>query len=101
MDDLAEIDPPFVVDTLPEGTYVVGWHNGPYSRIAETTREIIAWGDDQRVAWDTEPDAAGDRWASWFELYLTEPSFGPEGPMGSVEICVGICDEARPELRSD
>jgi hypothetical protein len=78
---------------------VVGWHNGPYSRIAETTREIIAWGDDQGVTWETDPDAGGDRWASWFELYLTEPSYGPEGPRGSVEVCVGIRDEPRQELR--
>ena len=99
MDDIAEIDAPFVVDTLPEGTYVVGWHNGPYSRIAETTREIIAWGDDQRVRWERDLDAEGDRWASWFELYLTEPSYGPEGPTGCVEVCLGIRDEPHQELR--
>jgi hypothetical protein len=100
MDGLCEIDLPFVVGTLPEGMYVVGWHNGPYSRIAETTREVIAWGDDQGVAWDAQPDAEGDRWGSWFELYLTEPTFGPEGPIGSVEVCVGIRDEPHQELRS-
>lgn len=100
MDDLDEIDPPFVVDTLPEGSYAVGWHNGPYTQLGETTREIIAWGDDQGVAWATEPDTGGDRWASWFELYLTEPSYGPEGPMGSVEVCIGIRDEPDQELRA-
>ncbi len=100
MDGLVEIDPPFVVGTLPEGTYVVGWHNGPYSRIAEATREIITWGNDQRVAWDLESDPGGDRWVSWYELYLTEPSYGPDGPTGSVEVCVGVRDEPREELRS-
>ncbi len=92
MDDLAEIDPPFVVDTLPEGTYVVGWHNGSYSRIAESTRELIAWGDEQRVRWSVESSVDGDLWSSWYELYLTEPSFGPEGPMGAVEVCLRILD---------
>ena len=100
MDDLARIDPPFVVNTLREGSYVVGWHNGPYARIADTTRDLIAWGDERGVVWDVEPDAAGDRWGSWFELYLTEPTFGPEGPMGSVEVCLGIRDEPHSELRS-
>lgn len=99
MDGLAEIDPPFVVDTLPEGNYVVGWHNGPYSRIAETTREIIAWADDQGVAWDTQPDAGGDRWASWYELYLTEPSYGPEGLTGSVEVCLRVRETFLHDLR--
>jgi hypothetical protein len=100
MEDLAEIDPPFVVSTLPAGDYVVGWHNGPYARIAETTRGVIAWGDGEGVAWDIESNAAGDRWGSWFELYLTEPAFGPEGPTGSVEVCLRIRDEPRVELRS-
>jgi len=100
MADLVEIDPPFVVGSLPAGTYVVGWHNGPYSRIAETTRDLIAWGEDQGVEWNVQADAAGDWWESWFELYLTEPSYGPEGPTGSVEVCMGIRDEPHSELRS-
>jgi effector-binding domain-containing protein len=99
IDNLDRIDAPFVIDMLPAGVYVVGWHNGPYRRIGETTRELIAWGDERHVTWDVEPHPEGDRWASWFELYLTEPSFGPEGPMGSVEVCVGIRDEEPAELR--
>ena len=99
MPEPVAVAPPFVSDRLPQGTYVVGWHNGAYSRIAESTRELISWGDEQGVTWAVEPGPDGDLWASWFELYLTEPSFGPEGPVGSVEVCVGIRDEGPAELR--
>jgi effector-binding domain-containing protein len=100
IEDLARIEPPFVVDTLPEGDYVVGWHNGPYAQVGETTRELIAWGDDRSVTWDLEPDDRGGRWNSWFELYLSEPSLGPQGPTGSIEICVRVRDADAGDLRS-
>ena len=90
MPDIDEVERPFVVETLPEGSYVVGWHNGAYARIGETTRELISWGDARHVTWDVEVDDDGEAWASWYELYLTEPSFGPEGPVGSVEVCLRV-----------
>jgi hypothetical protein len=88
MPDFTRADPPYIAGELPPGTYVVGWHNGPYVRIGEFTRELIAWGDEQGVEWRVERDGDGERWASWYELYLSEPSFGPEGPVGSVEVAL-------------
>lgn len=99
MPEPVAVAPPFVAGYLPEGTYVVAWYNGAYSRIAEATRELILWGEEEGVTWDVEPHPEGDRWGTWFELYLTEPSFGPEGPVGSVEVCVGIRDGKPAELR--
>jgi len=88
MPDLTHADPPYVAGELPPGTYVVGWHNGPYARIGEFTRELIAWGDEQGVQWDEAREGPQQRWTSWYELYLSEPSFGPEGPVGSVEVAL-------------
>ncbi len=90
MPSQVESETPFVSDVLPAGQYVVGWHNGAYARIAEVTRELIAWGEDQRVAWDVAADSRGEAWGSWYEMYLSEPSYGPEGPTGAVEVCLRI-----------
>jgi effector-binding domain-containing protein len=88
MDGVGAVPAPLVVDVLPAGDYVVGWHNGPYSGLVRTMREVYAWGEANGLAFDMEPDVDGDRWASWYELYLAEPMFGPEGPTGAVEVCL-------------
>jgi AraC family transcriptional regulator len=83
-----DVPKPFVAGELPAGRYVVGWHDGPYTRIAATTVATMAWGEANGVKFDVVADRAGDRWACWYELYLTEPMFGPEGPTGAVEVCL-------------
>lgn len=88
MDAVGAVPAPFVADTFPAGTYVVGWHDGPYARIGETTVATMAWGEANGAEFDVERDPAGDRWACWYELYLAEPMFGPEGPAGVVEVCI-------------
>ena len=88
MPDVETAAPPFIAGQLPAGSYVVGWHNGPYARVGAVARELIEWGDEQGLAWDVEREGESERWASWYELYLAEPSFGPEGPTGSVEVCL-------------
>ena len=83
---------PFMLGILPAGRYVVAWHDGPYSRIGDTTREAIRWAATQAARFDITPDPAGDLWACWYEIYLAEPMFGPEGPAGSVEVCLKVAD---------
>jgi len=80
------IDAPYFADIMPEGTYAVLTHRGPYTGIGATTRVLMEWGDDAgvRFAWDD----ASEAWDCWFEHYLTEPTFGPEGPEGSMDICL-------------
>ncbi len=90
MPDFADASPPFVVNDLPAGTYAVRCHNGPYSRIGAVTRELIEWGDAHDVPWDVQWEEESSRWGCWYELYLSEPSFGPEGPTGCVEVCLRV-----------
>lgn len=88
MEGVDAVSAPFVVDELPEGTYVVGWHDGPYARIAETTGATVAWGEENGARFNVQVDADGDRWACYYELYVTDPVFGPDDPAGAVEVCL-------------
>jgi len=79
---------PFIRDVLPGGTYAVAWHNGPYALLGDVTQDVLAWADKHKVECDVSHEPEGERWGCWYELYLTEPTFGPQGPQGTVEICL-------------
>jgi effector-binding domain-containing protein len=88
MDEVGPVPDPFIVDVLPAGVYLVGWHNGPYAGLVRTMREVFEWGQANGLMFDMEPDPGGNRWGCWYELYLAEPMSGPAGPSGSVEVCL-------------
>ncbi|WP_062465223.1 GyrI-like domain-containing protein [Demequina soli] len=79
---------PIEPDVLPEGEYSIARHTGPYSRLAEVTRRLMASWDEAGVAPVSARTTTGDDYASWYELYVDMPTQGPEGPEGSVEVCV-------------
>lgn len=88
VDESVWIEAPFVADVLPPGLYVVGDHFGPYSALAETTRATMQWGDEKAVTYAFEKRSDGDRWDCWYELYVTDPEYGPDGPSGHVQVCL-------------
>ncbi|MFP5359280.1 MAG: GyrI-like domain-containing protein [Actinomycetes bacterium] len=82
------VDAPFVAGELPAGTYTVARHTGPYMAVGDVTRALMeSWGPA-----GVEPASArtstGDDYASWYELYTDVPTMGPNGPEGTVEVCV-------------
>lgn len=92
MEGLTEVPPPLVLDMLLAGEYVVAWHDGPYAEIGATARGAMDWATEHGHRNDVRPDPGGDWWACWYEVYLTEPTFGPTGPAGLVEVCLKLAD---------
>ncbi|MEX0914148.1 MAG: GyrI-like domain-containing protein [Demequina sp.] len=93
MEETPWIDVPFVADTLPAGRYAVAVHEGPYSQLSATTGELLDWGRAEHMIFDVIHTSEGSEWASWYELYTGVPAYGPDGPAGTVEVCVGVIDE--------
>ncbi len=87
-----QVEEPFVVDVLPAGLYVIGRLEGPYSRLEKKTRAMMEWGTEQGVEYDIERRPDGCHWACRYEVYVTEPTFGPDGPSGTVDVCLLLRD---------
>ena len=84
------IDSPYVADVLPEGDYVVLTYEGPYADLSAATGRALDWATAQNLKFDAQTQSAGDDWASWYELYETDPVDGPRGPEGTVTICLKV-----------
>jgi AraC family transcriptional regulator len=87
------IDMPFVADTLPEGRYAVAEHHGPFAQVSAITGELLEWGRSEEMVFDVIHTVEGSDWASWYELYSGDAVYGPHGPAGAVEVCLGVIDE--------
>ena len=61
---------PYIVDSLPAGTYVTVVHRGPYDGLATTTSMLLDWGTEHGVAW-AKSDAT--HWQARVEHYLVGP----------------------------
>ncbi len=83
------IDAPFVADVLPEGTYVTWHHDGPFADLTRATSEALVWGERHGAVYDIHE---GQAWASWYELYESDPRDGSRGPEGAVAICLKILE---------
>ncbi len=86
------VEAPYVADVLPAGTYVVAHFNGPYSAAGEATQAAIEWAAREGIALDVFHLADSSDWSCWYESYPREPTWGPSGPQGPVDICLLALD---------
>jgi effector-binding domain-containing protein len=68
--------------TLPAGRYAVVVHQGPYDQLVGATAALLAWAEQQGIAWQMD----GDEWASRVESYLTDPMEVPDPAQWRTEL---------------
>ena len=63
---------------LPEGTYAVVRHTGPYDGLAASNAALLHWGQEKGIEFDTWETPQGSAWRCRAEHYLTDPSQEPD-----------------------
>ncbi|GAA3146829.1 effector-binding domain-containing protein [Kribbella aluminosa] len=74
VDDVHSGEGEIVTGVLPAGRYVTATHHGHPDGLLGATRDLLAWGDEQGVAWDAD----GDIWAARLEVYRSDPREVPD-----------------------
>ena len=64
----------FFVGELPAGRYATITHTGPYDELYDVTGLFVGWAKERGIAWDSEPEGAGERFVSRVETYLNDPA---------------------------
>lgn len=65
-------------DVLPAGRYVTESHHGHPDRLAGVISGMLAWGDEQGLAWDMAEKDGTEHWGCRLELYQTNPLVEPD-----------------------
>lgn len=55
---------------LPGGPYAVALFHGHPDGLMQATADLLRWGEETGVTWDTHPDGPGEAWGSRIEWYL-------------------------------
>jgi effector-binding domain-containing protein len=71
---------------LPEGTYAVLRHTGPYDGLTASNAALQQWARGHGVELDTWDTASGSAWRSRAEHYLTDPSKEPDPAKWEVDV---------------
>jgi effector-binding domain-containing protein len=71
---------------LPEGTYAVLRHTGPYDGLIASNAALQRWAREHGVEFDTWDTARGPAWRSRAEHYLTDPSREPDPAKWEVDV---------------
>jgi effector-binding domain-containing protein len=71
---------------LPEGSYAVLRHTGPYDGLVAANAGLQQWASEHGVEFDCEQTAAGMAWRSRAEHYVTNPATEPDPANWDVDI---------------
>jgi len=63
---------------LPEGSYAVLRHTGPYDGLTASNAALLQWAQEKGIAFDTWETGGGEAWRCRAEHYLTDPSQEPD-----------------------
>jgi effector-binding domain-containing protein len=77
---------PVLAGVLPAGRYAVVRHIGPFSELAEATRDLLGWAATRGLAWDVTESPAGERWGCRLEIYFTNPAGEPDPATWETEL---------------
>ncbi|NHC12406.1 GyrI-like domain-containing protein [Motilibacter deserti] len=68
----------FYAGALPGGRYAASEHVGHFDGLADATERLLAWGEEQGLAWDRVAAADAEEWACRLESYETDPRQEPD-----------------------
>jgi effector-binding domain-containing protein len=75
---LSDVDDELFAAVLPAGRYATVRHVGHPQDLYNVTARLLAWGDEQGLAWDVTDTDAGQAWACRIEVYNTDPAVEPD-----------------------
>jgi effector-binding domain-containing protein len=81
---------------LPEGTYAVLRHTGPYDGLIASNAALQQWAREHGVTFDTWDTANGTAWRSRAEHYLTDPSQEPDPAKWEVNVAYLTSQASNP-----
>jgi effector-binding domain-containing protein len=79
-------------DVLPAGRYVTTTHVGHPADLVRVTGELLAWAEDQGLAFDAEPSAAGEVWGCRLEWMETDPALEPDMSRWQTRLAFRLAD---------
>src|SRR5260370_41886372 len=62
------------------------------SELVEATKALLDWAAGRGLTWDMSPDAAGERWGSRLEIYLTDPREEPDMSKWVTQLAFRLAD---------
>lgn len=75
---------------LPAGRYATLTHWGHYDHLMDATAVLVGWAKEKGIAWDSTSDAAGEHFASRFELYPNGPMDTPDPDKWETQIFIKV-----------
>jgi effector-binding domain-containing protein len=90
---LLEVAAPLVADQLPAGRYGVVLNTGPFNDLVGAHYALLAWGEEQGIAWQTADD--GKAWGARIEFYITDPAEEPDPQKWETEVAFLVADDNR------
>jgi effector-binding domain-containing protein len=87
-----DVDGDMIAGVLPGGRYATLTHVGHPIELMGATKALLDWAAGQGLAFDVSPDAAGERWGSRVEFYLTDPREEPDMSKWVTELAFRLAD---------
>lgn len=81
-----------VAGIIPAGRYATLTHFGHYRHLVQATAVLIGWARLTGLVWDSRSDAAGEHFASRFELYPNGPADEPDPDKWETQIFIKLRD---------
>jgi effector-binding domain-containing protein len=88
----AEDDGEIRAGTLPAGRYASMTHAGAPHTLMAATSALLAWAQENGLAWDVSQTEAGEKWGSRLEFYLTDPAEQPDTSKWQTELAFRLAD---------
>jgi effector-binding domain-containing protein len=76
--------------SFPAGRYATAVHVGPYEGLADATGSLLAWADENGVAWDVQETGKREVWGARAEFYITNPEEEPNPERWETELAFRI-----------
>ena len=77
---------------IPAGSYATVIHRGPYTSLADTTAELLAWGKATGVPWQVREQSGVTTWGGRIEHYRTGPADEPDPQNWRTEIAILLAE---------
>jgi effector-binding domain-containing protein len=78
--------------TLPAGRYATVTHHGHPNELVGAITELLAWADEQGLAWDAHEVADGTAWGCRLEAFLTNPMEQPDMSQWDTDLVFKLAD---------
>jgi len=83
---------PVRYDVLPSGRFALLTHQGHFDGLADATRDLLDWADEQDLTWDVSYADDREVWACRLEIYHTDPREEPDPDNWRTDLLIRLAD---------